>query len=254
VKRIIVKDITKRFRIGFVKHQSALGRTMSMLSGKEPTKHLWALKGVSFEVQGGEIVGLIGNNGAGKSTLLRIMAGIYTKTSGTVSVNGRMVPIIGLGHGLHERLSMRDNIYLACSLFNMDRDQIAEKFDSIVKFSQLGDFLDTKLYQFSDGMKQRLAFSTAMAADPQILLLDEVFEVGDRDFREKSAQRIKKLVKKGAAVILVTHELRMIDAHCSRVIWLKDGRVFLDGPAKAVLEQYMRENPKKKGKAGKKAK
>ena len=187
-KRIIIENLSKKFRIGFKKHQSALERFISLFSGKEPKKTIQALKEVSFTAKKGEIMGVIGENGSGKSTLLRTIAGIYKQDEGKIITNGKIISAISLVIGLHLRLTMKDNIFLVGSFFGLSRKEIIQKFHSIVEFAELENFINTKVYQFSEGMKARLAFSIAIHCNPDILLLDEIFEVGDESFREKSAE------------------------------------------------------------------
>ncbi len=238
MKRIIANNVSKKFRIGFRKRKMALARFVSFLSGREPKKDFWALKGVSFSADAGEIIGIIGKNGSGKSTLLRVLAGIYAHNSGEIDCNGKIVSLIELNIGLHNRLDLRDNVYLCCALFGLGRKEIRKKFSSIVSFAGLNDFTRTKLYQFSIGMTQRLAFSIAVHCNPEILLLDEVFEVGDKDFRKKSSQKIKELAKKGAAVLLVTHDLDMVKRHCSRLIWVEKGKIAKIGSTRSIIRKY----------------
>ncbi len=223
--RLNLQHISKSFLIGFEKKQSVLAHVASYLSTRESKKIFKALDNVSLEVRSGEILGIIGSNGSGKSTLLRIMAGIYKPDSGTVQSKGRVVSIINLGVGLMERLPMRDNIYMVGALFGMSKKSITEKFDSIVAFSELEDFIGTKIYQFSAGMIQRLAFAIAIHSEPDILLLDEVFEVGDDAFRKKSSEKIKELVVHGACVVLVSHDMDLIQKNCTRVIEFKHGKM-----------------------------
>ncbi|MBT4135304.1 ABC transporter ATP-binding protein [archaeon] len=237
--RIIIKNIGKKFKIGFVKYRGILARILGLFSGKESRKTFWPLKDISFRVRKGEIVGIIGDNGMGKSTLLRIISRIYKPDCGRVFTKGKIVSLINLNIGMQERLTMKDNIYLVGSLFGMSGKIIGERFNSIVKFAGLEEFVNTKLYQFSNGMLQRLAFSIAVHSNPKILLLDEVFAVGDEDFRKKSAKKIQELVKGGVSVILVSHELWMIEKYCDRVIWMKDGRVYRVGGVSDILEEYV---------------
>ncbi len=225
MRRINVDNVSKKFKIGFRKHQSALARAVSFFSGKEPQKEIWALKNVSFFVRSGEVVGVIGPNGSGKSTLLRVIAGIYSPDNGKVITNGKIISLINLDIGLQPRLTMRDNIFLCCALFDLGKEEIKKRFNSIIKFAELENFIDTKLYQFSSGMLQRLAFSIAIHCNPEILILDEVFEVGDESFRMKSAKKIKELVKKGAAVLFVSHNPYLIKTYCSRVIKFDKGKL-----------------------------
>lgn len=237
-QRIIAKNVGKKFRIGFKKNQGALARAVSLFSGKEPKRTIWALKDISFKVNSGEILGIIGKNGAGKSTLLRCISKIYKIDVGIIRTNGKIISLINLNVGMQHRLTMRDNIYLCCCLFGLSKREVMQNFNSIVEFSGLQDFVETKVYQFSDGMRQRLAFSIAMHCNPDILLLDEVFATGDEDFRNKSSEKIKELVKMGVSVILVSHELWMIEKYCSRVIWLENGRINREGDTKQVVKEY----------------
>jgi len=236
--KIVVEDLSKKFKIGFKKRQSALARFAGLFSGKEPKKILEVLKGVCFKVDSGEILGIVGKNGSGKTTLLRILAGIYMNYKGKVIINGILVPIIGLGIGMQSRLTMRENIFLVGSLFGLSQKDIKNRFNSIVEFSELENFINTKLYQFSSGMLQRLAFSIAIYCNPEILLLDEVFEVGDLEFRRRSANKIKELAKKGTSVILVSHQLWMIEKYCDEVVWLDKGVIKKQGKPKKVLNDY----------------
>jgi ABC-type polysaccharide/polyol phosphate transport system ATPase subunit len=240
MNRIIVKDISKKFKIGSRKRRRVLARLLSLFSGRESQKEIEVLKNVSFEVRGGEILGIIGKNGSGKSTLLRIIAGVYEADRGISRVNGKVLSLINLGAGMQDRLSMYDNIYLCCALFGLGRADIKSKLSSIAEFAELQEFMETKLYQFSEGMKQRLAFSIAMHCNPQVLLLDEVFEVGDEGFKDKSAKKIGEIVKAGASVILVTHDLESVEKYCDRVIWLDKGEIIKEGKPKDIVEDYIK--------------
>jgi len=235
---VIVKNISKKFKIGFKKNRGALSRFIFLLSGRESKKDIWALKDVSFTADAGEVTGIIGENGSGKSTLLRVIAGIYDRSSGEVRTDGNIISLINLYIGLRDRLTMEDNIYMCCSLFGLSIGETKKRFDSIVGFSELGEFINTKIYQFSQGMRQRLSFSIAVHCDPEILLVDEVFEVGDEEFKIKSANKIKEFVKNGAAVIVVSHELWMIEKYCDKVIWLHKGKVIREGRAAPILAEY----------------
>jgi ABC-type polysaccharide/polyol phosphate transport system ATPase subunit len=241
MQRIIVDKLSKEFKIGFKRNQTALSRIISLFSARTPTRKLKALQNISFAANEGEIVGIIGKNGSGKSTLLRIIAGIYSKDKGIIKTNGKIISLIQLAIGLEQRLTVKENIYLCCSLFGLGQKDIRNRFDSIIKFAELDDFTDTKVYQFSQGMLQRLAFSIAIYCRPEILLLDEVFEVGDQPFREKSSNKIKELVKNGTSVILVSHRLEMIQKHCNRTIWLDKGIIVKDGRTDEVVKDYLRE-------------
>lgn len=220
MERIIVEGVFKKFKIGFQKNQNVLARFYSLFSGREPKKIIEVLKNVSLRVNSGEILGIVGNNGCGKSTLLRSIAGIYKIDGGRIILKGRVVSLINLHAGLKERLTMKENIFLIGSFFGLGQKDIKDKFNSIVKFSGLEKFLNTKIYQFSEGMKQRLFFSIAINSNPDILLLDEVFEVGDESFREKSASKIKELVGRGSCAVVVSHDKEIISKYADRVISL----------------------------------
>ena len=239
-ERIIVEALGKKFKIGFKKRQSVLARFVSVFSGREARKTIWALQNISFSAKQGEIIGIIGKNGSGKSTLLRCISKIYKQDTGIIKTNGKIVPIISLNVGMQPRLTMRDNINLCCSLFGLSKEEIKKRFQDIVKFSELQDFIDTKIYQFSEGMKQRSAFSIAISCNPEILLLDEVFEVGDERFKIKSAEKIKEFVKKRVSVLLVSHDLKMIEKYCNRVLWLDEGKTKQEGKTKEVISKYLK--------------
>lgn len=237
--RISIQNIHKKFKIGFKKRQGILARIILLFTGKEQKKEIKILNDISLEIESGEIIGIIGNNGSGKSTLLRLIAGIYTPDSGDIKINGKIISIINLGTALKERLTMKENIFLVGSLFGMNQKEIKERFDSIVNFSELNDFIYTKIYQFSAGMIQRLAFSIAIYSNPEILLLDEVFEVGDENFKKKSAEKIKKMSKEKISVVFVTHDLDMIKRQCSKVVWIADGKIKMIGEPDKIIKHYV---------------
>ncbi|MBN1871839.1 MAG: ABC transporter ATP-binding protein [Candidatus Omnitrophica bacterium] len=242
MNRVTVTDLSKQFKIGFHKNQSALGRFTSLFSGIEPKKIIWALKDVTFSVKEGEIFAVIGNNGSGKSTLLRIIAGIYDKQGGEVQISGKIVSLMNLTAGLREKMRVRENIQLCGTLFGLSNRLIKERFDSIVAFAELEDFLNTKIYQFSDGMKERLAFSLAIHCDADILLLDEVFGVGDQDFRIKSVKKMYDLIKQRKTILLVSHNLDLVEEYCHRAIVLERGKIVASGNARAVVDRYRHHN------------
>lgn len=240
--RISIENLDKIFNIGFKKHQSILARFISLISGKEPKRKLHALKNINLKIKKGELIGLIGNNGSGKSTLLRCISGIYINYSGNIRTNGKIISIINLGNALQSRLSMKDNIYLCGSLFGLGIPEISKKYNSIINFAELEKYENTKIYQFSNGMLQRLAFSVAIHCNPDILLLDEVFEVGDQSFRKKSAKKIQELVKYGATVILVSHEIDLIEKYCDNIIWMEKGEVKKIGKVREIIKNYKLNN------------
>ena len=235
--RLSIKNISKEFYIGRRRKRTVFARILDSFH-KDIKKKILVLDNVSFDVKSGEILGLIGDNGSGKSTLLRIISKIILQDKGDVSCDGNIVSLLNLNIGLKDRLTMGDNIFLLASLFGMSSRQVRHNYRSILNFSELGEFENTRLYQFSSGMRQRLIFSIAIHANPEILLLDEVFEVGDEDFKKRSAKKIKELVRKGCSVILVSHEMWMIEKYCDRVILLENGKIKLNGDAKKVILGY----------------
>lgn len=238
MERIIIDNVSKKFKIGFKKEQTALSRIISFFSGGESKKIIYALRNVSFSVKKGEILGIIGDNGSGKSTLLRIIARIYEVDKGYIKTNGNVVPLIDLGGRLHARLTMKDNIFFIGSLFGLSQKTIKKKFNSIVKLSGLQNFINTKLYKFSSGMIARLAFSIVIHCNPDILLLDEVFAVGDKDFRFKSSKKIKEFAKNGTSIIFVSHDLESVKKYCDRVILMEKGKIIGVGNPEKIIRKY----------------
>lgn len=207
---------------------------------------IWPLQDVSFEIGSGEIVGLVGRNGAGKTTLLKILSQITTPTSGEARIWGRVGALLGAGTGFHHELTGHENIFLRGAILGMNRREVTEKYRSIVEFSGIEDFLYTPVKHYSAGMLARLAFSVDVHLEPEILLLDEVFAVGDSEFRPKSMQKMTKLIRSGCTVILVNHSTEAIKNVCTRAMWLDRGRIVADGPVDEVTQLYedtMREEP-----------
>ena len=201
----------------------------------------WALKDVSFEVKPGELVGIIGRNGAGKSTLLKVLSRIVQPTAGRAEVRGRMGSLLEVGTGFHPELSGRENVYLNGSILGMTRREIARKFDEIVAFAGVDEFLDTPVKRYSSGMYVRLAFAVAAHLEPEILVVDEVLAVGDQAFQQKCTQRMRSVGRGGRTVLFVSHNMPAVQNLCSRCVWLKAGKVMADGPAAAVIEAYNRD-------------
>lgn len=198
----------------------------------------YALKDVSFEIEHGESVGLIGRNGAGKSTLLKILSRITRPSRGKITLYERVNSLLEVGTGFNTELSGRDNIYLNGSFLGMKTPEIRQKFDEIVAFSEIEQFIDTPVKYYSSGMFVRLAFSVAVHLTPETLLLDEVLAVGDAGFRQKSFAKMKELLYSGATIVLVSHSEGQIKEICKRVIWLDHGGVMEDGPSNAVVDHY----------------
>lgn len=197
-----------------------------------------ALRDVSFSIDAGETVAIIGANGSGKSTLLKILAGIFAPTHGTVDVRLPLVALLELGTGFSEELTGRENIYLNGALLGHNRTEMRALFDAIVAFSGLADFIDTRLKFYSTGMRARLGFAIAAHVGASILLLDEVLTVGDAEFQQKCLTRLRQFQAEGRTLLLVSHGAGLIETLCTRTIWLARGRVMRDGPTAAVLAEY----------------
>lgn len=244
-KRIIVKGISKQFRIGCKKKQSALSYFISFFSGIEPKREFWALKKISFVVRAGENLGIIGRNGCGKTTLLGAMVGIYEPERGRVEINGKTILLSSMATGIKPRLTIRDNIPLVGSLFGLGKKEIRKNFNSIIKFAGLEDFVDTKLYQLSSGMRSRLNFSITIHflthSKPDVLLLDEVFGGGggDAEFQNKGLARMEELVEGGVTVVLASHSMNTVKKYCDKVIWLEEGKIVMTGKPKKVVNAYL---------------
>jgi lipopolysaccharide transport system ATP-binding protein len=202
----------------------------------------WALKDVSFEIETGEVVGLIGRNGAGKSTALKVLSRIVEPTSGRAVIRGRVGSLLEVGTGFHNELTGRENIYLNGSILGMTRREITRKFDEIVAFAEMDRFLDTPVKRYSSGMYVRLAFAVAAHLDLDILLVDEVLAVGDLDFQKKCMAKMGTIARGGRTVIFVSHNLGLIHRLCDRAVLLRLGQVHSDGPAADVIQTYLRDN------------
>lgn len=216
-------------------------RRLRPLGGNEQsadTEHFWALKDVSFEVQAGEVIGVIGRNGAGKSTLLKILSRITAPTQGRVSVRGRLASLLEVGTGFHPELSGRENIFLNGAILGMTRAEVTRKFDEIVAFAEVEKFVDTPVKRYSSGMYVRLAFSVAASLDVDVLIVDEVLAVGDTAFQEKCLARMGDLSSGGRTVLLVSHNLSAVSRLCSRAVVLDQGKLAFDGAASEALVEY----------------
>jgi lipopolysaccharide transport system ATP-binding protein len=199
------------------------------------------LEGVSFEIEKGDCVGVIGRNGAGKSTLLALILGVAFPTSGKVEVDGKCTPLLELGAGFHPDLTGLENIMLNGVLMGLPRRAVEQRLEQIIEFSELGEAVHKPIRTYSDGMQIRLAFAVAVHTDPEILLIDEVLAVGDAEFQVKSQQSIAALMKSGVTTLLVSHDLDEVEALCDRVLWIDEGRIRLDGEPSAVLTSYRQE-------------
>ncbi len=204
------------------------------LSGQE----FWAVKDVDFTIPKGGVVGVMGPNGAGKSTILKLLSGIMSPTKGQMIINGRLSALIEVTAGFHPELTGRENVYLNGTILGMKRKEIDNKFDEIVAFSEVEDFIDTPVKHYSSGMYSRLGFSVAAHMDPEILIVDEVLSVGDIAFRAKCAQKMRELLGSGATILLVSHQISLIQSLCKRVLLLHHGELIKDGPTEEVIPYY----------------
>jgi lipopolysaccharide transport system ATP-binding protein len=199
----------------------------------------WALRDVSFEVRHGEVVGVVGANGAGKSGLLKILARVTRPTTGRAEIHGRVGAMLEVGTGFHPELTGRENVYLNGALLGMTRAEITRKFEAIVAFAELAEFMETPVKWYSSGMSVRLAFAVAAHLEPEILLIDEVLAVGDEGFQQKCLAQLREIVAEGRTILLVSHQVRLIADLCDRVLMLDHGRLVLDGTPQVVLAHYL---------------
>ena len=197
-----------------------------------------ALTDINFTIEKGEVFGIIGKNGAGKSTLLKLLAGVLKPASGEIRISGSIAPLIELGAGFDPELSARENIFLNGAMLGYSRKYIKEKFDDIVTFSELADFLDIPIKNFSSGMYARLGFAIATLVEPDILIVDEILSVGDYQFQKKCEKKIQNMIKEGTTVILVSHSLDQVVELCTKVMWLEHGRIKSIGKSKELCEQF----------------
>ena len=236
---IRIKNVSMKFNMGIEKDFSIKQAFINLFTGKKKkNEYFWALKNISFEVNKGDVVGLIGSNGAGKSTLLKVVSGVMKPTSGKVEVDGVISPMIELGAGFDQNLTARENIYLNGAILGYSKKFLDSKFDEIVEFSELKDFLDVPVKNFSSGMTAKLAFSIATIVDPEILIVDEILSVGDLRFQEKSKNKMMEMIKGGTTVLYVSHSLESIKEICNKVIWLDHGQVVKIGYTKEICDEY----------------
>ena len=206
--------------------------------GEMIIKEKWALKNISFAVEQGDLLGIIGSNGSGKSTILKVLAGIMPPTEGSVSVNGKIAPLLELGAGFDTDLTVRENIFLRGAMLGYTKKFITDKYPEIIEFSELKDYEDVAFRRLSSGMKSKLAFSLASMVHPDILVLDEVLSVGDIAFQKKSSQKMKELIYSGITTILVSHSMSQIRSICNKVLWIEQGEMMGIGNTKEICDKY----------------
>ena len=238
---IEVDNVSMRFNLG-IEAGSIKETFISVFDRKRKKKKVknefWALKDVSFKVKRGEVVGIIGSNGAGKSTLLKVISGVMKPTKGKVECHGVISPMIELGAGFDPELTARENIYLNGAILGYSKKFLNEKFEEIVEFSELRDFLEVPIKNFSSGMIAKLAFSIATIVNPEILIVDEILSVGDIRFQEKSKNKMMSMISGGTTVLYVSHSLDSIRNICNTVIWIEHGKVVMIGDTKKVCDEY----------------
>jgi ABC-2 type transport system ATP-binding protein/lipopolysaccharide transport system ATP-binding protein len=240
---IEVSGVSKRYRVGAKAATSlreAITDRLSWRSDSDPTRDVWSLRDVSFEVATGEVIGVVGRNGAGKSTLLKILARITEPTKGLSRTRGRVASLLEVGTGFHNELTGRENVYLNGAILGLTRREISARFDAIVDYSGVGRFIDTPIKRYSSGMYLRLAFAVAAHVEPDILIVDEVLAVGDAEFQRKCLAGMSTVGAQGRTVVLVSHDLDAIARLCPRTLWLDGGVLRKDGDTEAVLDAYLR--------------
>ena len=236
---ISVKDLYKSFKLPTERAWGLKQAIFNRLKGVKGYRKQEVLRGLTFDVKRGEFLGIVGRNGSGKSTLLKVLSEIYVPDKGTIKVNGTLVPFIELGVGFNPELTGRENVYLNGALLGFSNKEMDEMFDDIVKFAELEDFMDQKLKNYSSGMQVRLAFSIAIRARGDILILDEVLAVGDAAFQEKCNDYFKSL-HGNQTVILVTHDMGNVERFCDRAILIEDGRIKCEGKPSKVTKEYLK--------------
>lgn len=235
---IEVNNVGMKFNLSQEKVDSLKEYFIKLMTGKLKYNEFWALKDVSFKVEKGDRVGVLGLNGAGKSTLLKVIAGVFKPTEGEVIKHGRLVPLLELGAGFDPQYTGAENIYLYSAVLGYSKEFVKEKFDDIVKFAELEQFIDVPIKNYSSGMKTRLGFSIATQVEPDILILDEVLSVGDAKFRKKSEAKIMSMFKSNVTVLFVSHSLEQVKRLCNKAILLEKGKLIAAGDIDSVSKIY----------------
>ena len=233
-----LQKVGVRYRLPSERIGSFKEYTIRWIQRKVSHRDFWALQDVNLSVNRGETLGLIGHNGAGKSTLLKLVARVFRPTTGRVVVKGKVAPLLEFGAGFHPELTGRENIYLNGALMGFSHREMEEKLEGIVDFAELWDFIDVPLRTYSSGMWARLGFAVATDVEPDILLIDEVLSVGDESFKRKSSARMQEFRDRGATIILVSHDMEMIQNMCNRAAWLDHGQLKVIGAVNEVIQAY----------------
>ena len=233
-----VKDVGMKFRLSTEKVDSLKDYLIGRLKKQIQFQEFWALKDISFQLEKGDRLGILGLNGAGKSTLLKVIAGVLKPTEGTVHTRGKIAPLLELGAGFDKQYTGTETIYLYGAVLGYSKKFVQERFDEIVDFSGLRSFIDIPVKNYSSGMRSRLGFAIATQVDPDILILDEVLAVGDKDFHEKSEQKILEMMDRGATVLFVSHSMEQVERICNKAILLENGRIVASGSVSEVQRVY----------------
>ena len=235
---IKVENVSKSFKIFHEKRNTVYEAIIGFVKRKQHYENLSVLKDISFEVKKGEVFGIIGKNGMGKTTLLRILSNIYIPDSGKILMNGKIIPFLGLGAGFQPEMSARDNVILYFKILGIPKNQLESNVKEVMKFAELEKFEDTQLKNFSSGMYARLAFSTAIRVNPDIILMDEILSVGDKDFQKKCQETFISFKKRGKTIVLISHDMKAIKENCERVMLLDKGEILMIGEAEKVITKY----------------
>lgn len=237
---IKVENISKKYIIGMRKNESFRGSLQALFNKNvyDTSREFWALKDISFEINKGDVVGIIGRNGAGKSTMLKLLSQITRPTEGQIKINGRVASLLEVGTGFHHELTGRENIYLNGTILGMTKKEVAEKFDEIVAFSGIDKFIDTPVKHYSSGMYVRLAFAVAAHLEPEILIIDEVLAVGDAEFQKKCLGKMQDVAGQGRTVIFVSHDIEAVQSLCNKGILLEKGQIKEIGPIHSIIQSY----------------
>lgn len=236
---ISVVDMTKKFKIYSDKPNTLKERLVFWKKNKIEERIV--LQNINLNIKKGETVALIGTNGSGKSTLLKLMTKIIYPTSGTVKTNGKLTSLLELGAGFHPDFTGRENIYFNASIFGLTREEINKRINHIIEFSELEDFIDNPIRTYSSGMYMRLAFSVAINVDAEILLIDEILAVGDQHFQEKCFEKLVELKNSDKTIVIVTHSLEAVKKICNRAVWIRNGKIEMDGKPDSIIEKYLKE-------------
>lgn len=236
---IKVENVGMEFNLSQEKVDNLKEYVIKLLKRQLLFQEFWALRDISFEVEKGDRVGIIGLNGAGKSTLLKIISGVMKPTEGSLEIKGKLVPLLELGAGFDSDYTGRENVFLNGAMLGYTKEFLEKKYEEIVEFAEIEKFMDVPLKNYSSGMRARLGFAIATMVEPEILVLDEVLSVGDAKFKEKSQQRIMSLFDKGVTVLFVSHSAEDVRHMCNKAIWLERGKIVMQGEVNEVCDKYM---------------